>query len=76
MLQMLLSSKEHGTVIGIWASVLGDGLHMCGIENVAEDTLGQLIELKENDLNGVPLKVQQIHLADINTVFPFRMSFL
>jgi hypothetical protein len=75
MLQTLMSSKEQGTVIGIWATVLGDGLHMCGIENVADEKSGKLIELNETDLNGVPLKVKQLHLVDISTVFPFRFLF-
>ena len=75
MMQKLMSSKEQGTVIGIWAKALGEGLHMCGIENVADGRYGQLIELKETDLNGVPLRVKQLHLVDISTVFPFRILF-
>ena len=75
MLQELTYSKEHGNVIGIWAGELGEGLHMCGVENIIEDRSGKIIELKKTDLNGVSLKVWRLQLIDIHIVFLFRILF-
>jgi hypothetical protein len=71
----LHSSKEQGTAIGIWAQALGEGLHMCGIENIMENKSEKIIDLKETDLNGVPLRVRRLSLFEISTVYTFRISF-
>lgn len=76
-LDELNKSREKGNVIGIWASSLGAGLHMCAVENVLDDDVehDKVIILKENDLNGIPLQAHVLFLQEIEKVFPMKTIF-
>ena len=76
-LDELLRSQEHGNVVGIWASSLGNGLHMCAVENILDDDVehDKVIILKENDLNGVPLQAHVLFLQEIEKVFPMKTIY-
>lgn len=73
----LHASRENGNVIGIWASSLGTGLFMCAVENIMDDDVehDKVIILKENDLNGVRLKVHVLFLQEIEKVFPLKTQY-
>ena len=76
-LAALNQSRENGNVIGIWASSLGPGLHMCAVENIMDDDVehDKVIILKDNDLNGVPLQARVLFLQDIEKVFPLKTLY-
>lgn len=76
-LEQLIRSRENGNVIGIWASSLGPGLHMCAVENVLDDDVehDKVIILKENDLNGVALQAHVLFLQEIEKVFPMKTIY-
>ena len=76
-LEELIKSRENGNVIGIWASSLGAGLHMCAVENILDDDVehDKVIILKENDLNGVPLQAHVLFLQEIDKVFPMKTIY-
>ena len=76
-LEELIRSRENGNVIGIWASSLGAGLHMCAVENILDDDVehDKVIILKENDLNGVPLQAHVLFLQEIDKVFPMKTIY-
>jgi hypothetical protein len=76
-LDELIASQEHGNVIGIWAHPLGEGLFMCAVENIYHDDVehDEVIILKENDLNGVPLQAHVLFLQEIEKVFPFKTRY-
>jgi len=73
----LIASRENGNIIGIWASSLGTGLVMCGVENILDDDVehDKVIILKENDFNGVRLPVHVLFLQDIEKVFPMKAMY-
>lgn len=70
-------SRENGNVIGIWASSLGPGLHMCAVENIMDDDVehDKVIILKDNDLNGVPLQAHVLFLQEIEKVYPMKTVY-
>jgi hypothetical protein len=76
-LDELLKSQENGNVVGIWASSLGNGLHMCAVEKILDDDVehDKVIILKENDLNGVPLQAHVLFLQEIEKVFPMKTIY-
>ena len=76
-LDELIASQEHGNVIGIWAAPLGDGMFMCAVENIYHDDEehDEVIILKENDLNGVPLQAHVLFLQEIEKVFSSKTSY-
>lgn len=76
-LEELMTSREHGNVIGIWAPSLGDGLFMCGVENILDDDVehDKVIILKEKDLRGVPLQAHVLFLQEIEKVYPLRTQY-
>ena len=76
-LHELISSRENGNVIGIWAPSLGTGLYMCGVENILDDDIehDKVIILKEKDLNGVQLPVHVLFLQEIEKVFPLKTLY-
>lgn len=73
----LMASRENGNVIGIWASSLGPGLHMCAVENIMDDDVehDKVIILKDNDLNGVPLQAHVLFLQEIEKVYPMKTVY-
>lgn len=73
----LIKSRENGNVIGIWTPTLGTGLFMCAVENILDDDVehDKVIILKENDLNGVPLKSHVLFLQEIEKVFPLKTLY-
>lgn len=76
-LEQLHNSRENGNAIGIWASSLGPGLHMCGVENILDDEIehDKVVILKDNDLNGVPLQAHVLFMQEIEKVYPMKASF-
>ena len=76
-LDELISSRENGNVIGIWAPSLGTGLYMCAVENIYDDDEehDKVIILKEKDLNGVQLQAHVLFLQEIEKVFPFKTLY-
>jgi hypothetical protein len=73
-LDELAASREHGSAIGIWASPLGGGLHMCEVENIYDDDIehDQVIVLKEKDLKGERLQVHVLFLQEIERLFSLK----
>lgn len=76
-LNALTASQKNGNVIGIWASPLGTGLFMCGVEKMFDDEVehDMVVILKEKDLNGVPLQAHVLFLQEIEKVFPFKTPY-
>ncbi len=74
-LKELISSKEHGTVIGISAISLGPTMIMAAVEDIIDIKNDKLILLKETDLLGMKLPEEQILLSEIVRVHPFRTLF-
>ena len=76
-LDELITSRENGNVIGIWAPSLGTGLYMCAVENILDDEIehDKVIILKEKDLNGVRLEAHVLFLQEIEKVVPFKTIY-
>lgn len=76
-LMELHHSRENGNVIGIWATSLGPGLHMCAVENIMDDDVehDKVIILKDNDFNGVPLQAHVLFLQEIERVYPMKTVY-
>jgi hypothetical protein len=76
-LDELAASQKNGNVIGIWASPLGTGLFMCGVQNILSDEVehDMVVILKEKDLNGVLLHAHVLFLQEIEKVFPFKTQY-
>lgn len=76
-LEELNNSRENGNAIGIWASSLGPGLHMCAVENILDDDIehDKVIILKDNDLKGVPLQAHVLFMQEIEKVYPMKARY-
>jgi hypothetical protein len=76
-LDELITSRENGTLIGIWAPSLGAGLNLCAVENIFDDDEehDKVIILKENDHHGVPLHAHVLFLQEIEKVFPMKTLY-
>lgn len=76
-LEELHNSRENGNAIGIWASSLGPGLHMCAVENILDDDIehDKVIILKPNDLNGVQLQAHVLLMQEIEKVYPLKALY-
>jgi len=76
-LEALDASRKNGNVIGIWAPSLGTGLYMCAVESILDDDVehDKVIVLKENDLNGAPLKAHVLFLQEVEKVFPLKTLY-
>lgn len=74
-LRELKSSKENGTVIGIFALSLGPTMIMTAVDDVVEIKNDVIILLKETDLLGIRLPEEQIFLSEIVRVHPFKTHF-
>lgn len=76
-LEELNNSRENGNAIGIWASSLGPGLHMCAVENILDDDIehDKVIILKNNDLKGVPLQAHVLFMQEIEKVYPMKARY-
>ena len=76
-LEELIQSRENGNVIGIWASSLGPGLHMCAVENIMDDDVehDKVIILKDNDVKGVPLQAHVLFLQEIEKIYPMKTLY-
>jgi hypothetical protein len=76
-LKALLECREHGTLIGIKALILGKGMFVTGVEDIligdgSEDTR---IILKGYDFTGHVLPINTIRLTDIEGVCEFSSKF-
>jgi hypothetical protein len=76
-LSELLTSRENGNVIGIWAASLGTGLYMCAVENILDDDVehDKVIILKDKDVNGIALQAHVLFLQEIEKVYPFKTVY-
>jgi hypothetical protein len=77
-LKALQQSKERGTIIGLWAKPLGNGMFMCRISSIeeCEHIAESVISLKPYDASGVRLRTDKLKLNEIERVyaFSFRMK--
>ena len=74
-IEILHQSKDQGTVVGLSAPILGNGVFLTGIENVIKNENDYLIVLKGYDVTGYILERNKIKLSDIRCVCPFKSPF-
>jgi hypothetical protein len=74
-LKVLYESKNQGSVVGISASILGNGIFLTGVDNIIEANDNFIIVLKGYDVTGYILERNKIRLTDIRSVCPFKSKF-
>src|SRR5688572_17996382 len=75
-LNALLESKDHGTVVGISAAILGNGVFLTAVENVVVTSSDDfIITLKGYDVTGYILERNKIRLSDIRAICRFQSKF-
>jgi hypothetical protein len=74
-LNTLNESKIHGNVVGISASILGNGIFLTAVENIIKTENDHMIVLKGYDVTGYILERNKIRLSDIRAICPFQSKF-
>jgi hypothetical protein len=74
-LPYLEHSKVEGTVVGISAPILGNGIFLTGIEDIRKQGEDFIIVLKGYDVTGYILERNKISLNDIRAICPFKSPF-
>jgi hypothetical protein len=74
-LSQLSESKTKGTVVGISAPVLGNGIFLTAVDDIREQGSDFSITLKGYDITGYILERNRIRLSDIRAVCPFKSTF-
>lgn len=74
-LNALQESKDRGTVVGISAAILGNGVFLTSVENVIPADSDHIIVLKGYDVTGYILERNKIRLSDIRAICPFQSKF-
>jgi hypothetical protein len=75
-LKHLYESKTHGTVVGISAPILGNGVFLTAVEDIKMINDDHSVQLKGYDVTGYILERNRIRLSDIRAVCPFRSLFV
>ena len=80
MLEVLRTSMENGTAVGINAPVLGSGIYITAVEKILNnnDIFDQseiVIVLKAYDITGYFFARNVIKLNEIKSVWPLRSPF-
>jgi hypothetical protein len=76
MLSHLYESKNRGTVVGISAPILGNGVFLTAVDDIKELDEDYSIQLKGYDITGYILERNRIRLSDIRAVCPFTSPFV
>jgi hypothetical protein len=71
----LRESKTNGTVVGISAPILGNGVFLTAVQDIQPIDGDFLITLKGYDITGYILERNKIRLTGIRGVCPFRSVF-
>jgi hypothetical protein len=74
-LRALNESKNNGTVVGISAPILGNGVFLTSVESLAETDSDHVITLKGYDVTGYILERNRLRLTDIRGICPFQSKF-
>ncbi|HYC83803.1 MAG TPA: hypothetical protein VEB86_01220 [Chryseosolibacter sp.] len=75
MLAALRKSKEHGTVVGISAPILGNGLFLTSVLDIVPAGDDHLITLTGYDVTGYILERNKLRLSEIRGICPFMSAF-
>lgn len=75
MLTHLRESARHGTVVGISAPVLGNGVFLTAVDEILKTDNDHLILLKGYDITGYILERNRIRLSDVRAICPFSSKF-
>jgi|GEM_PF-1824220 len=71
----LTESKKNGTIVGISAPILGNGVFLTAVDEVTSISDDYSITLKGYDITGYILERNKIRLSDIRAVCPFKLVF-
>lgn len=74
-LSYLRNSKTNGTVVGISAPILGNGIFLTAVDDIKEHDGDSSIILKGYDITGYILERNRIRLSDIRAICPFQSTF-
>jgi hypothetical protein len=75
MLGMLVSSKQHGSAVGIVAPAFGHDILITAVEDIILEDGKTIIILKQYDRSGYMLPSSRISLEDITSICPFSSEF-
>ena len=77
-LKELISCRENGNPVAIWAPVLSKDFTVYSVEDIREGTSenDMVIILKERDLRGNTLQTRVIYLREIERIHPFETKHL
>ena len=71
----LLSSKESGSVVGIYSAILGDGMFLTGVEDLYQEGKITVAVFHRYDLSGQILNRNHIAVEEIRTVCSFCQRY-
>ena len=71
----LAVSKEAGTVVGINAPALGDGMFITAVDDIYSTEAGDVVLLKPYDMTGHFLPRTQLSLSEIRSVCPLKTPY-
>jgi hypothetical protein len=74
-LATLMESMTEGSVVGISAPILGNGVFLTAVDNIIKTENDTTIVLKGYDITGYILERNKIRLGEIRAVFPFKSKF-
>jgi hypothetical protein len=74
--ESLQESRLTGKVVGIYSAVLGEGMFLVCVDDIATLNEGEIITFKPYDMNGVLLVRNTIALTEIRSVCPFESFYI
>src|SRR5688500_265286 len=74
-LKELNSSKALGKLIGVYASSIGEGMFLTGVEDVYKGEKEVIVVLKPYDVGGNILQRNYLSLSEIKGVCPFNYLY-
>lgn len=76
MLRELEYCKQHNNLVGIYCSLLGNGMFLVGVENIVYGDEGVLIIFHKRDMSGHALARRTLELSEISVIVPFNNPYV
>jgi hypothetical protein len=76
-LELLMHSKTTGSLIGVYSSMLGEGMFLTRVENIFMESMHnvKIVVLNRYDMSGHILATTRVALSEIRTVCPFPQLY-
>ena len=75
-LNALVSSLKHETVIGVYAQALGEGMFLTAVDEIVDEETDKIVGFKRYDVSGHILPRTHFALSEIKAVCPLNARYV